>query len=1753
MRKTKRFLAFSLAAAMVVTSFSGGAVRNANAAGAEATETEASKRLVDWNEPDAESKDKVEGSVYTKVISYSGVQISTNTSISVSSTLLKRNDINIRKAFGGGTSDAVSSPQYEYKWYKLNASGVREEIADESSNSFYLDYSDRQNDQTEKTFICEMSLSSIKVGNVTKNTKDDLVEGYTANDCALTYQVIYKYTGPSAATIADGTYMLEDYFSGTQCVNDEVKGITYSSLEDRKRISDMSELGADVSNAKIAYKWVAFSGEEKKEVKSSENANSIPVFNATPQQTFDSGDTKTIDYYLCYIQLKYGEQVLKAATKRYNMLFSPLSIISPESDVTTRSSRLNGSQTFVVDAEADKDTCDGVDYQWYSVAKDGTQTALKEEITNTLKVRVTDYDISYKCVVSAKLKKDMAGVKPVPQERIFKAEPLSGYKIKDISSRRTKLGIGEKKTLLIDAEVDNGYALKYSWSRKKKNDSNSAEEVLAQTAAIDVAPTVAADFDYNYILKVEVEKAGAATDEKYQYTFSLSEYVELDVDTNKGDVYTERGGNVSLYVKTAVNGTYAIEKVWYKEIARAAYTSQYDSGSGKYTDVFEDSTFNPPANDLCVDVYDKDGDGNYKQYHVYYQKIVSGVSADMSTLDLAGKNGDADVDIRGNYLCRISLSRQENGTPYPVDTLDYEFAVKYDSELTAHAKSRTVEALPATAAKLEVIAANKNVTMYPISYKWEKLNTSTGVYEEVKTNGVAETGAVLTVASVTAESYGDYRVTVSDDTAKKVVNIKLVKKAVEYVAYTPDTSSFEKAIGAQVDLKVDLNLTNGTSVYYEWYRSERIYNSNSSYDYDNVDWEILNVTANTYSFTVANDRDYTTYKCIATFKTTDDNGNSVSESHTFKFKIVKPYSFGLERLTPELQYKKIGSSADYSVRLVSGNSGIEGEVKYQWYRSVLNGNKYVYEKIENATNASYHVDVMTVNDFGKIKCEAAYTDVSGEELKTDISFITYLFTEASLKKNNVTQKVILGSNVTMKPDIANPANEELTYQWYRYSKNVDEDDNDKSVSYGSKEIIHGATGNAYTVNEISADEITRYECEILCGGSLVMSYKVTLTEDVDSGKITIEYAEGFEKELEAVLGNSAEMAVTAKSSKNLELRYQWYKGSVAIGGAVSSSYKIDKITPDKYGSYSCKVTDSEGNTASLKFNLVQTTKLEVVNDAYNVTDTIGYETKIGGTVKLSAMSTTIDSNYKEYYRWWHVDDDGVYKLLYGQTNSSLTLSNVTEDTLGYYICNVYDSVGKGSITLTYYVYVDTGLVIKPSAKNVLANADGLARMSINATANSGEKITYRWSKLKTVKKGDAEYDDELDEDGTGEYSAYVDIAGSTGDTFNIAKVSKEDYGKYRCLVKTKGEALAVNFELYPSYTMKSSRKFAEQGDSIKLNAVIENPAADVGYTYKWYAQEPATGTYREMTSTSNSCTANAPKYMQSDVSGYMTVGYRCVIEDKNAKDEEDKRIKVIQTYVNVLPDVTYSTKMPETNHPFDTAYDIKGYRNKGAKSLTVTFQKVELDEDEILYVIDGTGDYIAYNYSGLHTVKVNGEKAIFLINGNTKAKSYGYKVASIKKTVAATNSSASGKKLPKKGAKYTTGNVTYKVTKSSKKNGTVTVSGVKSKKLKKATVKDSVKINGYTFKVTAIAANAFKGCKKLTSVTIGKNVKSIGANAFANDKKLRTIKIKGTGLKSVGKKAFKGVSKAAKASVPKKKKKAYKKLLKKGNYKGKVK
>lgn len=150
------------------------------------------------------------------------------------------------------------------------------------------------------------------------------------------------------------------------------------------------------------------------------------------------------------------------------------------------------------------------------------------------------------------------------------------------------------------------------------------------------------------------------------------------------------------------------------------------------------------------------------------------------------------------------------------------------------------------------------------------------------------------------------------------------------------------------------------------------------------------------------------------------------------------------------------------------------------------------------------------------------------------------------------------------------------------------------------------------------------------------------------------------------------------------------------------------------------------------------------------------------------------------------------------------------------------------------------------------------------------------------------------------------------------------------------------------------------------------------------------------------------------------------------------------------------------------------------------------------------------------------------------------------------------------GEVLTLGKYRYKIT----SDNTAEFAGLGKTGEKKVTIPKSIALGGSSFQVNSIAAkalyknkkvttvvignnvktigkSAFEGCKQLKSVTVGTGVTKINAKAFKNCSKLQTVTLRSKQIKSMGKESFKGIKSNAAIKVSSKKMASYKKMLKK--------
>ena len=546
------------------------------------------------------------------------------------------------------------------------------------------------------------------------------------------------------------------------------------------------------------------------------------------------------------------------------------------------------------------------------------------------------------------------------------------------------------------------------------------------------------------------------------------------------------------------------------------------------------------------------------------------------------------------------------------------------------------------------------------------------------------------------------------------------------------------------------------------------------------------------------------------------------------------------------------------------------------------------------------------------------------------------------------------------------------------------------------------------------------------------------------------------------------------------------------------------------------------------------------------------DTKAGQTYKLKIEVGSVYSNPQLKYEWYYIPESNYtaeQKLSCTTSEISVTKSKYREDS---YRVEVTDTKGNRVIEifslqrediLQAKLYVNNEEYESDDGRNIFVVEPGDRPLLKVETATEAKNTKFSWIK----------YSDDDDSNTT-----------STQDTCRADSVNGVD-DQYACEVESDGykaryifrvgieSVLSMNpkLEMYINGTKTNLLTddiydvYAKKGDRITLVTKITSKKYGTDQIqYKWYVNN------KPVTNTSSS-----PDTYTFTKSGNDDEYYECRISLKSDSSVENNAGVSIgldsgirgQTFVNGTPEseVTVRSYDELKNIRFKVEaqgdYPIKSYQwylvdklDDGtllAQTQEYILPKEVAQKEEFIGMIgckvtdtEGNCQWFYFDID----LDTNSTPTTPVIPSTGQNKTWQTKVNAALKI---------GVKAVDKKTK-----ATYKVTTSN----TVQYVKASSKKAKTVKVPSTITVNGVKCQVTSIAPKAMKGNKKLTKVVIPASVRTIGAQAFAGCKNLKNITIQTPYLtkKSVGAKAFKGISNKAVIKVPKKQLKAYQKLLK---------
>ena len=818
-------------------------------------------------------------------------------------------------------------------------------------------------------------------------------------------------------------------------------------------------------------------------------------------------------------------------------------------------------------------------------------------------------------------------------------------------------------------------------------------------------------------------------------------------------------------------------------------------------------------------------------------------------------------------------------------------------------------------------------------------------------------------------------------------------------------------------------------------------------------------------------------------------------------------------------------------------------ISYEWYQQDEDG--WYNDKISDENGGNTDAVTVKKQKYGKERYRCEVTD--GNQKEDLYITIPEVKTLSVIKKVNGEvyksgMEGIRGKKYTLKVDAESVYKDEngktnITYKWY---KGYDE------------ENIQGKTDTL----EIELDsEGASYACEVSDGNSVKECYfSIDLKNTLSWSICTVvfngqEYFSGSAQLLEIPRGTELKLRNLATSTLG-KVDFQWYdshKNPVPDEqGGKTSTITIKKSTQGEE-TYYCKVTD--GNiekeseiTLGAEDTLDFSTK---INGKYNnSSDEEPFTMKKGEKATLSVVDvkTTYD-NAKITYQWYEGSED----LLEGENGPNLTVTKKA----GYeeYTCKVSD----GNVThQTYFVLdIESGLEWTSyiNGKQAERDEDGLLDASIEA--ETGDKV------LMEV-KAESSY-----EDSTLSYQWYKDdekIKGATQSSYTATKQAATEYyaeegvndENYYCKISDGYTSDTCYFTLRTKKTLSikafingantSKLETAAAGEKYVLKADSSSTHKNSNITCKWY-QEGEEGWNRVCDELGNMVTTPELAITKN---GTKREDWKVEVTDGN--DIEQMTFSLADTehceHKWSIDDIEDATCTKDGKKMYSCEYC---YKQKTEKipalghewdEGTVTKQPSVTEEGIRTYKCKRSGCKETMTEKIAKLPKPEQPSTEKPGTGETKPS------GDNKTPVTSDNNAGTAKQTLKPGTK-----IVDKKTKAAYKvmaDNTVQYTKVTSKKAKTVKVPSTITVNGVKCQVTSIAPKAMKGNKKLTKVVIPASVRTIGAQAFAGCKNLKNITIQTPYLtkKSVGAKAFKGISDKAVIKVPKKQFKAYQKLLK---------
>lgn len=1174
---------------------------------------------------------------------------------------------------------------------------------------------------------------------------------------------------------------------------------------------------------------------------------------------------------------------------------------------------------------------------------------------------------------------------------------------------------GDTDNMTVDVKADTGYSLTYTWYEYK---DKKWEEITDAKTNVYSKKFETADFDSTtskqYKCKVTATN-GTLTYDKSSFTFIENRDPEMYEDysnvkygstsrSNAKDnaLKTAIGSSVTLSgPKVSVNSQYQLNYQWQKftKIDKDEYNKNH------LIKVDENSWESNPDYGY-TSVYDEDTD----EYVYTYYKWTDIKDATADTYAIASVTDTAEKSDFGEY--RLKYNAYKAGT---TDLTNAKSVASGEFYVNLEQFKGFTVALPKNTEDnytlevggtidLGVIASIANTEAnnqkYDIAYQWQKYDSKTKAYIDIKDAATAD----YKKENITADDFGKYKcvITVIDKATKAAVsgvesescdfNIKQAVKSENDTLTVKSESSYvvnHKNVGDNVTLSVAAETADAAKypLTYKWEKIEKDSYSDSYGKYvDVMGADGKAVSTADYALNIADENAFTTYRC------TVSNG---AHSEKVTFNVLKEDNFYAYAAATKSDNKTFIKKAGESVKMqvVNGSDDAAATFSYKWYacssnhRSYKNeddddwytiGAGYVQKRLASTTSV-YEISSLTDADFD---VNYYYCEVKNEltkETKTvtfyvkkyDTTDITFTDLDGAYDSSDSSDIYVeLGSSKEFGAVVKNPESKNFIYKW-SFEK-LHKDDTNCEYDY---ERALDCTTEKLTLSNITEDNLGTYTLRIYEGSAtdddtpVITHHFEVSKKDAAAKKFVLSGVGNGQRDYYRSVGGNVTFATELSTESTDTVTYQWYQGGYyddddddtyhkgdAILGETGSSLNLTNLRKSDFGKYTCvakagKLIDfitfsvSEADAITVDWN----------NDNFRIDGNIAtynktVKAKIGDSTNLTAVVTSATGDAISY-QWYEEDTekshynfyakeqaaDDEYKIMQGQTTDTLALNQMTKDSFKDYKL----VISNGGYTVNvFFTLVRTDLPKVSVKADKTSLEKGETAVLTAKVTNLGDKTaTYQWYKNGTKIDGAtaATYTTE---------ALFSDLNELKDDEKSVT---------YKCEVSTDidkvSDEISINFAGWG--TISQTKDFVMKGDTVDIGIKMKE-AGDWKYT--WYKKDAVSDEYvkvPEATSATISAIATSDDSKKLDNNRYK------VVAEKGSDETHVSYYAYADVDVFNISDMTTrpSGKVAAYDKDADEETNYNqyfGYGIDGASKLRMTFSKDSnlYDSNAALYVFE---------------------------------------------------------------------------------------------------------------------------------------------------------------------------------------------------------